>query len=247
MKIVYVPVGDLKILPKNFKRHALEEAEHSIHQRGFIDPIGVNPTTGHTFDGNGRVEALIKMRDEWLVDKTKPVPARVAVVKGDWHVPTVEIAMTEDEEVSAAAALNQINKIGGYDEAFQLEVLQEMKERGTFDATGFTDADLASLLKRFPQQPDQPPATDADDELAAAAGQTAPAGLGSVATGGLEGPGMKVTAPTSSIKQVSLLYAPEKHKEFADLCIAVAPKLNTDNQSDTVLAALRYANENANG
>ncbi len=242
MKIVYRPIDELKLLPKNFKRHATQEAEGSVMARGFIDPIGVNPVTGHTFDGNGRIEVLIRMRDRWRTDKSIPVPSMITVVKDNWHAPTVEIPMDEDEEVSAAAALNHIGRIGGYDEAFQLEILQEMKEKGTFDATGFTDSDLQSLLKRFPAQ--KAPETNPDAELGELT-QNAPSGLGTMANGtpATTGPGMKVTAPTSSIKQVSLLYAPDKAQEFAQLAIALAPKLNTDNQSDTVLAALRYANE----
>ncbi len=233
LKIKYRPLEDVAILDKNFKRHALGETEQSIIKRGFIDPIGVNPNTGNAFDGNGRIEVSKSMYQKWLVDKTQPVPVGVTVQKNKWLVPAVDVAMTPDEEVAAAAALNQINKLGGYDEAFQLEILQEMQDKGTFEATGFTDADLQDLLKRFP--PDKPP-TNGIPEM--------PASLSGAPDNDIELEGEPGDRPQSNIKQVALLYNIERHKEFVSLTVALASKLGTDNQTDTVLAALRYANEN---
>lgn len=232
LAIKYRGLSEISLLEKNFKRHDLDATRASMEHRGVIDPIGFNPATGNAFDGNGRTETLRMMHADWLEDKTVPVPRGVTVKKDEWLVPTVDVEMTADEEVAAAAALNQINKLGGYDEAFQLEILQEMQQQGTMIATGFTELDLASLLKRFPDKSGAPDEGEPPPPLID--GENAGAGLG-------------FRAVTSSIKQVSLLYAPDKHSEFLRLTVAVGKALNTNNASDTVLAALRKADEVLNG
>lgn len=226
LKIIYRDIDELKFLPKNFKRHALDEATESISINTFVDPIGRNPQTGHTFDGNGRIEALRIMRKRWLEDKTKPVPSGIEVKGDKWLAPSIDVEMDEDAEVRVAAALNEINRIGGYDEAFQLEVLQELQAKDKLTGTGFGEADLSALVKRFGGDK-KPSNSNPDEDLANLSG--APDNSN----------GEKANAPTSTVKQVQLFFQPELHIEFMNLTMELAEPLGCDNVSDTVIEALR--------
>lgn len=228
LKIIYRDIHAVRYLEKNFKRHALDEAEASIRLRGFIDPVGFNPQTGNIFDGNGRVEALRILQKKWnegeLGDDMQllPIPKGIEVKDKQWLVPTIDVPMSEDDEVAAAAALNQINKLGGYDEAFQLDILQELQEKDRLAATGFTDADLKDLLKRFPPPRERFDTKNPDAELRNIVGDGA------------------TKSPTSQVKQVYMFYSPEKYDLFVKYTSELAEALGTDNASDTVLEALRY-------
>jgi hypothetical protein len=231
MRIIYRDIYAVEYLEKNFKRHALDEAEASIRMRGFIDPVGFNPNTYHIFDGNGRVEALRIIHKHWkdgdLDENNQPyeVPTGIEVIEQGWHAPFIDIPMSADEEIAAAAAINQINKLGGYDEAFQLEILQELQEKDLMHATGFTDQDLQELLKRFPPPRQRFDEKNPDAEL-----------INIVGDG-------ESKSPTSQVKQVYMFYSPEKYDLFVKLTAELAEHLNTDNASDCVLEALKYVDK----
>lgn len=231
LEITYRDVTSIGLLPMNFKRHALEETRASIELRGVIDPIGYNPKTKNTFDGNGRTEVLKQMHADWLDNPKVEVPKGVEVDEHKWLVPTVSVSMTADEEVSAAAALNRIGELGGYDEAYMLEVLESLKSKDMLEATGYDDNYLSALLKRFPH-PDNGNANP--DDKNASDGLKTP------------GSGIQASGQVSNIKQVGLLFAPDKHKRFVELTINLSKPLKQDNTSDTILAALEYCSENLN-
>lgn len=226
LQIEYKDVNSISILVKNIKRHDLDETEASIRLRGVIDPIGINPITGNAFDGNGRTETLQIMHANWLDEGAQPsdVPTGIVVENGNWLVPTVAVEMTETEEIAAAAALNRIAERGGFDDALMVEILQELKENDALTATGYTDDDLAELLKKFPAE--KPKAVkaegekDVDDELQAELK-----------------PDIS-NAPPSTIKQVQLLFTPENHARFVEAAFKLSEMLEIDNVSDTVLRAL---------
>lgn len=230
----YIDLATIGTLPMNFKTHDIAETEKSIRLRGVIDPIGVNPETMNSFDGNGRVETLTAMHAKWLnpaKKEDKEPPKYVVVEDMKWFVPVIYVSMTADQEKSAAAALNRINQLGGYDEAVMLEVLEELKGKDMLDGTGYTDKDLTALLKRFPGQGGQ------DGETANKAAQEAVKGTA---------PGIKTTAAVSSVKQVGLLFNPEDHVRFTERVVQLSKLLNTTNTTDTVLKAMEYAHDNLN-
>jgi len=235
MEITYRDIDSVRYLEKNFKRHAIDEAIASIRKRGFIDPVGFNPSTSNIFDGNGRIEALRilrkKVEDGELDENNQPYTIPTGIQEaptGKWHAPFIDVPMSEDEEIAAAAALNQINKLGGYDEAFQLDILQEMQEKGTFEATGFTDADLQELLKRFPPPRQKFDEKNPDAELR-----------------NIIGDGVTKEA-TSQTKQVYMFYSPEEYDKFVKLTADLAQVLGAKNASDCTIKALEYVDKATN-
>lgn len=150
LNIRYVDVTLIKPLKQNFKAHAISETSVSLLRFGLIDPIGINRTTGVNFDGNGRVEALQQMREYWL-GKGRPadkVPRGVAVVGDQWYIPTVDgVELSAKDEAPAAAALNRIPELGGFDDSAMAEILKSM-DGADAQAAGYTAQDVEAILKR---------------------------------------------------------------------------------------------------
>jgi len=230
LHIRYVDVALILPLEKNFKRHAIPETQKSLRRFGVIDPIGINRQTGKNYDGNGRVEALQAMREDWI-DAGKPLgtgsvfepPKGVVAVGEKWFVPTVDgVNLSEVDEAPAAAALNRINELGGYDEALMAEILQMMKDTpGSLDATGYSDEDVDEIVKRLEKEV---PGGDFDIH------EETPGGFGG---------GMQAHAAISNTKQIALILSQEVHAEFIELAMKLSERFKTDNVTDTVIACMR--------
>lgn len=146
LSIQYVDLEAIRPLVKNFKLHDRDGIAASLQARGLIDPIGIDEVTNENFDGNGRVEGLL-----WLKDQKAKPPAKVVVRGEKWFVPCVfGVAFaSEAERVAAAAALNKLNQNGGFDSQKEAEILRELLQAGENKATGYSDDEVSALIAQF--------------------------------------------------------------------------------------------------
>lgn len=136
-------LNEIKPLPGNAKLHDLSDIMSSIQTFGFIDPIGVNPQTGHDVDGNGRLEALKTM----YVEQQGSNPPKNIVVKHEkqegqkavpvWYVPTIDLPFDPETEQRVALRLNRSNTKGGYDQVAVLAILDQASAFDCLEETGF--------------------------------------------------------------------------------------------------------------
>ena len=84
LKIEYWPLKKVikKRWDENAKRHDIPMLIASFTQYGFRDPIGYDKTLKAFVEGNGRAEALMKMR----ADNYDP-PRGIEIKNGDWMIP----------------------------------------------------------------------------------------------------------------------------------------------------------------
>lgn len=218
--IKYMDLDLIKKLGKNFKKHDVESIARSISSRGLLTPIGIDELTDENFDGNGRVESLVFLRDNG-----SPAPRKVVEKDGKWFVPVLTgIAFeTEAERVSAAAALNRLNELGGYDEAIQAEVLDYLLKEDALDATGFDKDDVQALLKKYADK-------DGEKQPEKIAPPLPSAGIQP-----------RTTAPVSATRQTQLLFSPDEHTEFLNLSVKLSKIYGTKDVTSTVLEAMRRA------
>jgi DNA modification methylase len=107
IEIEYIRLSDLaaKFLQGNAKRHDLDTIAASIGRYGFRDPIALDSTlndgAGGVPEGNGRLEALIMMRD-----RGEAIPRFVAAIGDDWAVPVLVGANSESESEGLAYSID---------------------------------------------------------------------------------------------------------------------------------------------
>ena len=62
LHIVYTPMNEILLWPRNPRRHALDEISASLTRFNFNDPITIDETSGHLIEGHGRMKALEKRK-----------------------------------------------------------------------------------------------------------------------------------------------------------------------------------------
>lgn len=143
MNIEYLRLDSVEHLPQNAKTHDLGAIIVSIQEYGFVDPIGINKTTNHDLDGNGRLDALRSMMLANL-----PVPQNIIKdTDGTWLFPAVLLDVPAHKEAALGIALNHINEIGGWDLQILSSVLSDIATRGELRGTGYDADDVDKLLK----------------------------------------------------------------------------------------------------
>jgi len=80
---VWLDIDQVASLEQNPKEHDIGAIIASMQRWGYIDVIGWNKRTGRVLDGNGRLEALRKMKAAGMA-----APARVVVEGNTWKVET---------------------------------------------------------------------------------------------------------------------------------------------------------------
>ena len=116
---------------KNPRNHNIPALKASIERFGFRNIVVVNKRTNVIEAGHGRVQAAVEL-----------------------GIPVVPVLFVEDDDTTASAytiADNRQSDLGGWDEASLLPLLQElqaMNEDVSMEGVGFSDADIADLMRR---------------------------------------------------------------------------------------------------
>ena len=121
-----VPLSQAQRWDSNPKLHDLDRLIVSIETHGFGDPPKFDATLGALVYGNGRTEALERMRQEG-----KEPPRGIAVLEdGEWAVPVIFGVDAESKAAAVAFAVdhNNLTLLGG-DLGFA-DVLQIWDETG---------------------------------------------------------------------------------------------------------------------
>lgn len=150
----YVPLSQARRWDENPKRHDLDALVRSIETHGFGDPPKLDSTLGALVYGNGRTEALERMRQEG-----KEPPRGIGVTDdGDWAVPVIFGVDAASRAAAVAFAIdhNNLTLLGGglsaedllqiWDEEGLQRVLAEVPDAGALLAS-LDAGDVDALLQ----------------------------------------------------------------------------------------------------
>lgn len=153
LELRYVPLSQARRWDDNPKRHDLAALVRSIETHGFGDPPKFDSTLGALVYGNGRSEALERMKSEG-----KPPPRGIAVLDtGEWAVPVIFGVDAASKAAAVAFAIdhNNLTLLGGglgiedvlqvWDEEGLQRVLREIPDAGALLAS-MSAVDLDVLL-----------------------------------------------------------------------------------------------------
>jgi len=144
-KINYAPLSELQERSGNPKEHDIGAIYESIKRFGFIAPIVVDTKSGKLVAGHGRLETLKILKKE----KLKPPPNIEVDSNDEWLVPVVEVEFENDTEAMAyTVADNKLVELGGWNDEYLLQALQDIHINSNLDAVGFELEDIDDLLKR---------------------------------------------------------------------------------------------------
>jgi ParB-like chromosome segregation protein Spo0J len=154
LELRYIPLAQARRWDENPKRHALDALVRSIETHGFGDPPKLDSTLGALVYGNGRTEALERMRQAG-----REPPRGIGVTEdGDWAVPVIFGVDAESRAAAVAFAIdhNNLTMLGGglgvedllqvWDEEGLQRVLGEIPDAGALLAS-LDAADLDALLQ----------------------------------------------------------------------------------------------------
>lgn len=148
LELRYIPLSQAKRWDANPKLHDLEALAHSIETHGFGDPPKFDAQLGGLVYGNGRTEALERLRRE-----DKPPPRGIAVLEdgehaGEWAVPVIFGVDAESKAAAVAFAIdhNNLTLLGA--EADFTDLLTMWDEEALQRVVGETP-DLADVLATF--------------------------------------------------------------------------------------------------
>jgi hypothetical protein len=111
LTLQYIPLAQARRWDENPKRHDLDALVRSIETHGFGDPAKYDSTLGALVYGNGRTEALERMRAAG-----KAPPRGIGVTEeGDWAVPVIFGVDAESRAAAVAFAVdhNNLTLLGG--------------------------------------------------------------------------------------------------------------------------------------
>jgi hypothetical protein len=150
----YVPLSQARRWDENPKRHDIDALVRSIESHGFGDPPKYDSTLGALVYGNGRTEALERMRQAG-----KEPPRGIGVTEdGDWAVPLIFGVDAASRAAAVAFAIdhNNLTLLGGnlgledllgiWDEEGLQRVLREVPDAGALLAS-LDPGDVDALLQ----------------------------------------------------------------------------------------------------
>ena len=129
LEVADFAIGDLQQYHRNPRRGDVKAIAESLRVRGQYRPIVVN--VGSL---TGRANEILAGNHTWLA----------AGSLGWQTIQATTVDVDDAEAAQIVAADNRLADLGGYDDADLAEVLQLA---GDLAGTGFTDSDLASLLR----------------------------------------------------------------------------------------------------
>jgi hypothetical protein len=153
LELRYIPLSQAKRWDANPKRHDIAALVKSIESYGFGDPPKFDAKLGGLVYGNGRTEALEKMREAG-----KLAPRGIALLEGgEWAVPVIFGVDAESHAAAVAFAVdhNNLTLLGSdfkftdlvrlWDEEGLQRVLSEVPDASDL-LVSFSTEDVASLL-----------------------------------------------------------------------------------------------------
>ena len=111
LELRYIPLPQARRWDANPKRHDLDALIRSIEIHGFGDPPKFDATLGALVYGNGRTEALERLRAEG-----GDLPRGIALLDdGEWAIPVVFGVDAESEAAAVAFTIdhNNLTLVGG--------------------------------------------------------------------------------------------------------------------------------------
>lgn len=165
LELRYVPLAQAKRWDENPKRHDIGALMRSIELHGFGDPPKYDARLEGLVYGNGRTEALERLR----LEGKEPPRGIVALEDGDWAVPVIFGVDAESHAAAVAFAIdhNNLTLLGGnlgfsdvmaiWDEGALQNVLTSVPDAGELLAS--LDAqDVHALLEGPEFEPVEPEA-----------------------------------------------------------------------------------------
>lgn len=153
LTLEYIPLAQARRWDENPKRHDVDALMCSIETHGFGDPSKYDAALDALVYGNGRTEALERMRSEG-----KEPPRGIGVTEdGDWAVPVIFGVDAESRAAAVAFAIdhNNLTLLGGglsvedllqiWDEEGLQQVLTDVPDAGSLLAS-LDAADVDALL-----------------------------------------------------------------------------------------------------
>ena len=139
-----VALADLQEWPDNPKKHDIDVLRASIRRFGFVAPVIRDETTGRIVAGHGRVEALLRMKEDG-----EAAPANVAERDGDWVIPVLTGLRfkTEKEAEAYLIADNRLVELGGWDQGTLYDMLAGLEEEARA-AIGYLQHDFEALQRK---------------------------------------------------------------------------------------------------
>ena len=136
-----VPIDTLLEHPDNPRRGDEAAIDESMAAHGFYGAVIVQTSTSRIIAGNHRT--------------------RVARRRGETTVPVLWLDVDDDQARRLLLVDNRTSDDATYNNTELTRLLAELAERGDLGGTGYDDADLARLLKRWgtPRDPDDVPPT----------------------------------------------------------------------------------------
>ena len=111
LELRYIPLSQARLWDENPKLHDLDTLGRSIVQHGFGDPPKFDSKLDGLVYGNGRTEALEKLRQSGCA-----APRGIGVLEdGDWAVPVIFGVDAESRAAAVAFAIdhNNLSLLGG--------------------------------------------------------------------------------------------------------------------------------------
>ena len=150
----YIPLAQARRWDENPKKHAIDALIRSITTHGYGDPAKYDSALNALVYGNGRTEALERMRQAG-----KEPPRGIGVTDdGDWAVPVIFGVDAESRAAAVAFAIdhNNLTMLGGglavedilqiWDEEALVRVLGDIPDAGALLAS-LNQEDIDALLR----------------------------------------------------------------------------------------------------
>ena len=144
-QISNVPIESISPHPRNPRRGVTSVIVESINHNGFYGVVVVQKSTNYILAGNHRYLA-----------------ARQA---GATSIPVAWVDVDDRHAEKIMLADNRTSDLAEYDDAALAALLKELSESESLVGTGYTEADLASLLPDPPSEEHDPPEEDRHDAL----------------------------------------------------------------------------------
>lgn len=153
LELRYIALDQARRWDANPKRHDIDRLIRSIETHGFGDPPKFDATLGALVYGNGRTEALERMRQAGK----EPPRGILALDSGEWAVPVIFGVDAESKAAAVAFAIdhNNLTLLGGdlgfadllqiWDEPGLQTVLTEVPDAGEL-LTSLDSEDVDALL-----------------------------------------------------------------------------------------------------
>lgn len=198
-----INISQINLLPDNPKEHDIDALILSFETFGFLGSVIINESNKLDLSGNGRVEALRRMKAEG-----KPAPAGVIVDTddgGEWVIEADFYEFDEKRQKAVANALNKLQDRGGVNEALLTKYLAEYADDETLIiASGYDLDEVTALLLKYSEPPEFGDGEGLSDEPESAPAPQAP-----------------LPANASHVRMVQLFYNDKTQPEFLTFCDAL--------------------------